>query len=90
MTRHLEGEIATCNQNLGRDDGHWSRSCIFYDGRNVLTYDIQRTGNAPDSKRQAVRHLPLGFTAEQKELEKISPSVWATQRPLWVKSRHVR
>ena len=88
MTRQSGGRNATCNQNLGRDDGHWSRSCIFYDGRNVLTDDIKRTGHAPDSERQAVWHLPSGFTAEQIQREKISPSVWATRCLLWVISGH--
>jgi hypothetical protein len=35
-----------------------------------------------------VFNLPSGFTAEQIQREKISPSVWATQCLLWVISGH--
>jgi hypothetical protein len=35
-----------------------------------------------------VFNLPSGFTAEQIQREKISPSVWATRCLLWVISGH--
>jgi hypothetical protein len=86
MSRQSGGRNATCNENLGRDDGHWSRSCIFYDGRNVLTDDIQRTGNAPDSKGKPCGTCHQGSPPSKSNVKKISPSVWATRCPLGSKA----